>query len=383
MNETHFIECVKITNCTTNIDNVEYKIKDFNVEKHFFTDDHHLSYNKVYSDSGFGFINFAQKDAYELFINVASYGLDSFYLADENSDSGILTNRPSFLIITTSEKLPLQLFEAYWAWILRYAMAYYVRTIDENILNIKIPKLSSFSYGGVLFALKIPFLKTTHLTRWLFECCKDEDIQRRCYLSIMDNEDGLEENQPYSNNLYIETSIENGDENKIIEYLYRLEDNERSTTTNVYLLKVSEKREFCYEKMATCDKKIDTIYLKKNDKHILKTKLDNYLFHRDKMEELGLPVKLGILLYGVGGTGKSSCISVISTYLKKDIYYVNLNLIESNDELKTVFNHVVRKNGIICFEDIDTMTDLVYERSNSGSKEIDKKFTLDFMLNIR
>ena len=43
-------------------------------------------------------------------------------------------------------------------------------------------------------------------------------------------------------------------------------------------------------------------------------------------EELGLPNKLNVFLSGLPGTGKSSIIQVIASYLQKNIYYCNCTI---------------------------------------------------------
>ena len=85
------------------------------------------------------------------------------------------------------------------------------------------------------------------------------------------------------------------------------------------------------------------------------------------MTEYGLPDKLGIFLHGLPGTGKTSTILAIASFLKKDIYYVDLKTIETDEELTSVFNHindVSANGGIVVIEDIDAMTDVVLDRSN-------------------
>jgi SpoVK/Ycf46/Vps4 family AAA+-type ATPase len=85
-------------------------------------------------------------------------------------------------------------------------------------------------------------------------------------------------------------------------------------------------------------------------------------------DELDIPHKLGILLYGEPGTGKSSTIKAIASHTGRDIYYVDLSNIKRNSELKMIFDHVNKgcvKGGVLVFEDIDCMTDMVKPRENS------------------
>jgi hypothetical protein len=119
-------------------------------------------------------------------------------------------------------------------------------------------------------------------------------------------------------------------------------------------------------------KGFDTLYLRKNDKMYLKSILERFSSCSDIYSNLDIPHKLGILLYGEPGTGKSSTIKTIASYTKRDIYYVDLSNITKNSELKLIFDHVIKgckKGGILVFEDIDAMTDIVKPRQPDKSDE--------------
>ena len=71
------------------------------------------------------------------------------------------------------------------------------------------------------------------------------------------------------------------------------------------------------------------------------------------------------MLHGVPGTGKSSTIVAIATYLNYDIYYISLNGVNKNSQLKMIFDYVAKncsKRGIMVFEDIDAQSDVVHKR---------------------
>jgi ATP-dependent 26S proteasome regulatory subunit len=135
-----------------------------------------------------------------------------------------------------------------------------------------------------------------------------------------------------------------------------------------------------------------TLYLQTADKKRLFNCLDNFKNRKQLLQELGFPLKLGILLYGLPGTGKSATILSIASYLQKDIFYVDLRTVKSNKDLKMIFDHILEKNlsgGIIVMEDIDCVTSIVHKRSDSAEKnttdilsEEKDGFTLDYLLNI-
>jgi SpoVK/Ycf46/Vps4 family AAA+-type ATPase len=112
-------------------------------------------------------------------------------------------------------------------------------------------------------------------------------------------------------------------------------------------------------------KGFDTLYLRKYDKLYLHSILSRFSDCADIYQELDIPHKLGVLLYGEPGTGKSSTIKAIASYIKRDIYFVDLSDVKKNSELKQIFDHVNKgclKGGVLVFEDIDCMTDIVKPR---------------------
>lgn len=119
-------------------------------------------------------------------------------------------------------------------------------------------------------------------------------------------------------------------------------------------------------KEGTVLKRLDTLYLRKADTTRLTTILRNFSECSDVYDDLCISKKLGIMLYGVPGTGKSSTIIAIATYLNYDIYYISLNGVNKNSQLKMIFDHVAKncsKRGLMVFEDIDAQTDIVHKRT--------------------
>ncbi len=119
------------------------------------------------------------------------------------------------------------------------------------------------------------------------------------------------------------------------------------------------------------------------------------------MTELDIQNKFGFILYGEPGCGKTTTILAIASYLQKDIYYVNLKTVKTNDDLSLVFDYVVKccsNNGIIIFEDIDCTCPIVLAREltifgteKQNSKELNvnevlesqsNSLTLEYFLNL-
>lgn len=103
----------------------------------------------------------------------------------------------------------------------------------------------------------------------------------------------------------------------------------------------------------------------------------------DKLEK-GKLSKLGLLLYGKPGTGKTTLIKSIVNYTKRHIIYINLNTIDNMNDLMNIFfnpcidhTNVPITNRIYIFEDIDCSGDLVYNRTMI-KKDDDKSNNISF-----
>ena len=141
------------------------------------------------------------------------------------------------------------------------------------------------------------------------------------------------------------------------------------------------------------EKDIDTLYLREKDKARLLSALFQFRDKKDIIKSLGLPNKLNILLHGLPGTGKSTTIEATATYLQKDIYYVDLKDVKTNQELQIMFEYVNKNadGSIVVCEDIDTMTNIVLKRSEEETKEFqigeliknqDSQLSLEYLLNV-
>lgn len=157
----------------------------------------------------------------------------------------------------------------------------------------------------------------------------------------------------------------------------------------MYTTETNVKRDVSVEKVNNSYKNVKTLYLCDQDKKKLFNCLDVFKNKRELLESLGLPHKLGVLLYGEPGCGKSSAILAIASFLQKDIFYIDLKTVKTNQELKMIFDHVYTLNangGIIAMEDIDCASNIVLQRKDTftieGSNNNEDNLTLDFLLNL-
>lgn len=208
------------------------------------------------------------------------------------------------------------------------------------------------------------------------------------------------QNVPNSTNSTNSTNLTNKSNNdnnkqKSLEHVWELELQELKQ--NIPVEKI--KKETVIKKIDVSPinkgyKNFDTLYLREKDEKKLITVLSKFKSNKELLEELGLPNKCNILLSGLPGTGKSSTILTIASYLKKNIYYLSFDkTIETNDDLHKIFEHVINNcnGGIIVVEDIDAEGTFVHKRKfndeeNLNSTKIletkDNKLSLAYLLNL-
>jgi AAA+ superfamily predicted ATPase len=106
-----------------------------------------------------------------------------------------------------------------------------------------------------------------------------------------------------------------------------------------------------------------TLALKEGQKEELVSQIDTFNNDEDFCKEMGIPWRIGFLLYGEPGTGKTSFILALSNYCKRDIYYLTMSSINDDTELNTLLNEINCRKGILVIEDIDVQTTAVHKRT--------------------
>jgi len=133
-------------------------------------------------------------------------------------------------------------------------------------------------------------------------------------------------------------------------------------------IKVEKKIPSAQAKLIKSDRKpLEYLYLPDDQMQNIVQYLQNFRERRDRFEQYGFPYRGGIILSGVPGCGKSSTILATATYLQKSIYYLDLGQIKTNHELKLCVDYIRTNSsngGVIIFEDIDCMTNIVHQRSD-------------------
>jgi hypothetical protein len=137
---------------------------------------------------------------------------------------------------------------------------------------------------------------------------------------------------------------------------------------------------------------MNLLFIDDSNKKLLINSLNQFKNDKDLFADMGMDDKLNILLYGVPGTGKTTTIQTIASYLGKDIYYINLKEFETNADIQMIYDYVSKNagNGIMVYEDIDCMSDVVLKRTEEVKETSindicnieNDKFNLSYFLNL-
>ncbi|RHY27627.1 hypothetical protein DYB32_006658 [Aphanomyces invadans] len=125
------------------------------------------------------------------------------------------------------------------------------------------------------------------------------------------------------------------------------------------------------------DKTFDSLFF--DEKPKLLSLLDNFMTKSGKFGVKGIPYKMGLLLHGPPGTGKTSLIKAVAQYTKRHIVNVSLSKIKTNQELMDMmFDLTFRLYGedwpatlrfdqiVFVMEDVDCASNVVLARMSGG-----------------
>lgn len=202
-------------------------------------------------------------------------------------------------------------------------MAIYDRFIGKGLPD----KLSTYSY--YINDNKIIML-------WL-------DIANNCYIDIISAGKLLNENDIKQVLKFI---VKNGHTTKKIN----VSDTEKK---QVYVYKL---RERCWNKYQLDKRSFDSIFINENTMMMIKKEIENFIRVEKLYNLCSIPYRKGILFYGPPGTGKSSLVKAIAYEYQLNVYMININDKDINDDTITdILNSIGGgSNKILLFEDIDS-----------------------------
>lgn len=122
----------------------------------------------------------------------------------------------------------------------------------------------------------------------------------------------------------------------------------------------------------------DTVFIEDHIKQQIKDSLDKFCSSKDWYISKGIPYKFGIFIEGPAGTGKSSIVKAISSYLNRNMYFMSSSGMQESN-LPSLVGELSRdKNSILVLEEIDTLSTDTSDRDNEDGK---KRVNMSVILN--
>lgn len=108
----------------------------------------------------------------------------------------------------------------------------------------------------------------------------------------------------------------------------------------------------------------DSVSIDPADIKRIKAMLDNFLENEEWYFTRGVPYKFGIFIDGAPGTGKSTLVKAIASYLDRDLYFLTPECAKKDEfmlEAVSNFNDRRRRQrfGILVMEELDTFSNLL------------------------
>jgi len=183
----------------------------------------------------------------------------------------------------------------------------------------------------------------------------------------------------YETSLYEMNNYINSLVNKSLKKI----ENSRTGKIFIYSLKKADyvdcSSECWKENIFTSCRTFDTLFFKEKKKFI--TKFDFFINNKEWYDKNQYPYKLGILLFGAPGTGKTSLIKATANYTKRHIVTISFKGVKTKEQFLRLFfenrysyqnvkNSIGFDKKIIVMEDIDCISDIVLNRDKKYNNEI-------------
>lgn len=120
---------------------------------------------------------------------------------------------------------------------------------------------------------------------------------------------------------------------------------------------------------------LQTVILPPEQKKRIITDLEWFVNSEEWYRQRGIPYHRGYLFCGPPGTGKTSLAISLAHHVKKDVAMISLNSCKNDAELISKMLEV-RRDCIVCIEDIDCATEAVDRKKKDGN------VTLSALLNV-
>ena len=144
---------------------------------------------------------------------------------------------------------------------------------------------------------------------------------------------------------------------KSLEHIYNFLDKSRQHSLNYRSDKVTSrimKKGYWSELSSLPKRPIDSVFLDKDSKASLIKDIENFIESEEEYLENGIPYKRNYLFEGKPGTGKTSLIFAIASYLDMDICVINFSAgLDDLNLMDSISN--MNDKSILVLEDIDCM----------------------------
>jgi chaperone BCS1 len=110
----------------------------------------------------------------------------------------------------------------------------------------------------------------------------------------------------------------------------------------------------------------ESLFIEQEKKNLILNTLEEFLRKEEWYIKSGIPYQLGFLLYGSPGTGKTTLIKCLASYLNYSIFYLSPSKLS---KIETAFS-TIKEKSILVIEDIDTNT--ITSTRKKKSKKIKK-----------
>lgn len=129
----------------------------------------------------------------------------------------------------------------------------------------------------------------------------------------------------------------------------------QSRATKKFCVKIFKMKDQKWKGYMLDKRDFSTIYLPESEMNSIKFEIDKFLHNEQFYKKLEIPYKKGILFYGPPGTGKTSLVKALAYEYQMNIFMINVNDDEINDDtIVDLLNSLGGGKKILLFEDIDT-----------------------------
>lgn len=126
----------------------------------------------------------------------------------------------------------------------------------------------------------------------------------------------------------------------VIDYCRDKEEKERED--NKLCVRIYD-GDWWYERSKKSFRDFNSVYIDEDIKNQLINKINFFINNRQWYKDRHIPYKLGILLYGVPGVGKSSIIQALAEYIRSDIFYIT-SLLTTEDKFINMVSQAVHQS---------------------------------------